>query len=131
MSTLADFIVIADNEYANKLTILNTLENAFPDGLSSVSCVTSDNVYLHTSKTYEDHRRLLHKIAKGLGKYKLKCYNLLSGQMYMRYEFNDASLVIYFYCNELETTLQAIGKGKCRITETPKVGVERSVTCDV
>jgi hypothetical protein len=84
---------------------------------------------LYTTHSYQDFKKQLTKISRVMGgEYELGFYYTNSNnELCIKYTINN--ITFCFYTSDIDTTLDKISKGKCKIEHTTKKEIE--VVCSL
>ena len=95
-----------------------------PDDLDIYTVGTDHIAY---QGTYEEMMAVLHRLRSECGNYELDYYRENTGTLSIRYKFEEFDVVLY--CTDLESALDTISKGKCKLEKSLYASVE--VVCAI
>jgi hypothetical protein len=99
------------------------------DIFNDVLTISHESVFLYTTHSYQDFKKQLTKISHIMGcGYELEFY-YISGSNELCIHYNINNIPFYFYTSDIDTTLNKISKGKCKIEHTTKEEIE--VVCSL
>ena len=87
------------------------------DELGIVDFASNMAIYFKVVNTFKEHTDMLHLLLGHWGKYEIYTYNASGQNLYIGYKFPEHEITAYFYCEERDIALAAVGQGKCRIEE--------------